>query len=135
VGRVLPVVVAIALLVNALIDCVQTDAARVRSMNKLAWAAIIVLIPILGPIAWLAVGKVRRRPRPAGPAVQRQLPPDDNPEFLRQLRDLDNKHEKMLNDWEASLRKREEELRRRNEAEARQREDDPRPRGADDDTR
>lgn len=132
-GRVLPVVAAIALLVYALIDCVQTDSARVRSLNKIAWAAIIVLVPIIGPIAWLAIGKTRPRPRPAAPPVRTQLPPDDNPEFLRQLRDLDNKHEKMLNDWEASLRKREEELRRRREAEARQRDEEPRPRGADDD--
>lgn len=150
-GRVLPIVVAIALLVYALIDCLQTDSARFRSLNRVAWIAIIVLIPLLGPILWLAIGKVRARPqrRPAAPPT-RPLAPDDDPEFLRHLRDSDAKHEQMLNKWEADLRKREaeikakkdaeeraaaaaEELERRRQAEARKREDEARHHTDDED--
>lgn len=111
-GRVLPIVVAIALLVYALIDCMQTDSARIRSLNRFIWLAIIVLVPIVGPILWIALAKAGPQ-RPPPPPPRRQLAPDDDPDFLRHLREMDNKHEKMLNEWEADVRRREEELRRR----------------------
>lgn len=147
-GRVLPIVVAIALLVYALIDCLQTDSARFRSLNRVAWLAIIVLVPIIGPVLWVVLGKVRTRPqRPAAPPA-RPVAPDDDPEFLRHLRDIDTKHEQMLNQWEADLRKREaeikaekdaeeraaaEEVERRKQAEARKREDEARQHTDDED--
>nr|WP_174257419.1 PLD nuclease N-terminal domain-containing protein [Phytoactinopolyspora alkaliphila] len=109
----MPVVVALILAVYALIDCLQTDSARIRSLNKPAWMAIILLIPVVGPILWLVTGKpgAQPRPRPAAPKAA-PLPPDDNPEFLRELRNLDDEHEKLLNEWEESLRRREEEYRK-----------------------
>lgn len=141
-GRVLPIVVAIALLVYALIDCLQTDSTRFRSLNRAAWVAIIVLIPLIGPILWLVLGKQRARPqRPTGPPP-RPLAPDDDPEFLNHLRDIDTKHEQMLNQWEADLRRREaevkrkkdaEEAERRKQAEARKREDEARQHTDDED--
>lgn len=112
-GRVLPVVVAIALLVYALIDCLQTDSGRIR-LNRFVWLAVIVVIPVIGPILWIVLGKIRERRGPARPAAP-QLPPDDDPEFLRQLRESDSRHEKMLGQWEADLRKREGDIRRRTE--------------------
>jgi hypothetical protein len=116
VARVLPVVVALILTVYALIDCLQTDSSRLRALNKFAWLAIIVLIPVIGPILWLAIAKIKTQPsrptqRPAQP-----LPPDDNPEFLRELRNLDEEHEKLLNEWEENLRRREQDLRKDDES-------------------
>ncbi len=109
-GRVLPIVIAIALLVYALIDCVQTDSVRIKSLNRIWWIAIIVVIPIIGPVLWLLIAKDEARGGPM-PPPKRQVAPDDDPEFLRQLRDIDNKHEKMLGEWEADLRRREDEMR------------------------
>ncbi len=130
-GRVLPIVVAIALLVYALIDCLQTDSTRFRSLNRVAWVAIVVLIPLIGPILWLVIGKERARPqRPSGPPP-RPLAPDDDPEFLRHLRDIDTKHEQMLNQWEADLRRREAEAQREKEAEERAAEEAERLRQAE----
>ena len=110
-GRVLPIVIAIALLVYALIDCLQTESDRVKALNRFAWLAIIVLIPVVGPLLWLLLAKARPGGQPETPS-RRELAPDDDPEFLRQLREIDVEHEKMLGDWEADLRRREEELRR-----------------------
>ncbi|WP_166356429.1 PLD nuclease N-terminal domain-containing protein [Phytoactinopolyspora limicola] len=110
-ARVLPVVVALILAVYALIDCLQTDSTRIRALNKPIWIMIILLVPVVGPILWLAAAKRRLHPRPARP-VQPQRAPDDDPEFLRQLRNLDEEHEQLLNSWEANLRRREEELRK-----------------------
>ncbi|NEE00321.1 PLD nuclease N-terminal domain-containing protein [Phytoactinopolyspora halotolerans] len=111
--RVLPVLVTLVLAVYTFIDCLQTDAGRIRSLNKPVWLAIVVLIPVVGPILWLTVGKTREpRPGPVHrPPPPQQLPPDDNPEFLRELRNLDDEHEKLLSEWEESLRRREEEMR------------------------
>ncbi len=88
--RVIPIVLSIALMVFALADCTQTPDNRVRGIPKWAWIVLIVLIPWVGALTWLLVGKDRGRggfgnasPRPvrrSGP-----LAPDEDPEFLRKL--------------------------------------------------
>lgn len=40
------------------------------------------------------------------------MAPDDNPEFLKSLKEDNKKDEALLKDWEADLRRREEALRR-----------------------
>ncbi|HEY9408707.1 MAG TPA: PLD nuclease N-terminal domain-containing protein [Jiangellaceae bacterium] len=120
-SRALPIVVGVVMAVYALIDCFQTDRARIRVLSRPIWLAIIVIVPVLGPVLWLTIAKTRSpraRRRPVVPPVA----PDDDPEFLRQLRDIDTEHTKMLGDWESDLRRREEELRRRGEGD-----DEPRP--------
>ena len=42
---------------------------------------------------------------------------DDNPEFLKSLRDENKRDESLLKDWEADLRRREEELKKREQDE------------------
>lgn len=79
-------VLSIALTVFALADCVQTEDDKIRGLPKWAWIVLIVLIPWVGPITWLFVGKDRSdsggggRPRREGP-----LAPDEDPDFLRKL--------------------------------------------------
>ncbi len=81
----------------ALIDCAQTPAAEVRSLPKPAWLALIVLVFLAGPIAWLLGGRPRgtgpsplwdrMRPDPPSRAAppRGQVAPDDDPDFLRRL--------------------------------------------------
>jgi hypothetical protein len=92
--RVLLLVLPIALAIYALVDLVQTADEDVQGLPKLAWVALIVLIWVVGPVAWLVAGKRGRRwlpgasPRPAGPSGgtrARPLAPDDDPDFLRGL--------------------------------------------------
>ncbi|HEX7352380.1 PLD nuclease N-terminal domain-containing protein [Brachybacterium sp.] len=77
-------VLSIALTVFALADCVQTEDEKVRGLPKWAWIVLIVLIPWVGPITWLFVGKERSsgtgRQQRKGPTA-----PDEDPDFLRQL--------------------------------------------------
>ncbi|HLR96017.1 MAG TPA: PLDc N-terminal domain-containing protein [Jiangellaceae bacterium] len=112
--------VALALAVYAAIDCAQTPRDRAKHLPKWAWIILIILIPLAGPAAWLLAGKNRTggASQPPPPVVA----PDDNPEFLRQLRDIDEEHESMLKDWEENLRRREDELR---DEDPSRRDDDP----------
>src|SRR5690625_1996870 len=52
-------VASVAVTIFALADCVQTKDDRVRGIPKWAWIVLVVLIPWVGPITWLVVGKDR----------------------------------------------------------------------------
>ena len=85
--RVLPLLLALAVVVYALIDCLQTDSRRVRRAPKPMWLLAIVLLPVLGALGWLIAGRPPGA-RPSRP-VRRPLAPDDDPDFLRWLRRQD----------------------------------------------
>ncbi|GHH78151.1 hypothetical protein GCM10018793_27910 [Streptomyces sulfonofaciens] len=121
--RYVPYLLVLALWVYAFIDCLTTDEEEVRHLPKVVWIIIVLLFGevLIGPIAWLVAGR-HRGPRPAGGATPSQwhrdrrgqfVAPDDNPEFLKSLKEENEKDEALLKDWEADLRRREEELRRR----------------------
>ena len=121
--RALPFVIEFALLVYALIDCIQTDEGRVRNLPKIGWIILILIVPIVGPVAWLVAGRPvgSSRPRVAWPATtragfpeyerpRRLVAPDDDPAFLSALGQPDPEHEELLRKWEAQLREREQRL-------------------------
>ena len=126
--RVLLILVPLALSIYAFIDCVTTQEKDVRFMPKPVWAILILLFPLVGSISWLIIGRDRATSqRIGGASGGRWIAPDDNPEFLKSLKDEktdrtektdksadevkdDDAH---LRDWEADLRRREEELKRR----------------------
>ncbi len=103
----------ILLAIYALIDCIQTDASQVRGLPKIAWIALIVLVGIVGPVAWLIAGRARKGgsrlslPGSRGSTAQppRTLAPDDDPEFLGRL-GSHNAYDRQLEEWEEELRKR-----------------------------
>lgn len=103
-GRVLVYVVPVALAIYALIDLWRSRPEERAGLHPAVWAAIIVLLPVLGPLAWIfttvylraqmrAAGGPSRTQRPArgpvrpGRAPRRQGPvaPDDDPDFLWRL--------------------------------------------------
>lgn len=73
-------VAVLALTVYALVDLFVTQAARVRAFPKAVWIAVIVVLPLLGPILWLFVGKNRRIPKQTTPMF-----PDDDMGFLGRI--------------------------------------------------
>ena len=87
--RFLPYVLAIVLAIYSWVEIALCDATQVRQLPRWVWA-LIVFIPIVGAVAWLLMGRpngtspvqvaVRPKPRP------RTVAPDDDPEFLRTLR-------------------------------------------------
>ncbi|GHB73276.1 membrane protein [Streptomyces cirratus] len=97
--RYLPFLLIIALTIYAFIDCLNTPEEEVKHLPKVVWVLIILLFSIVGPVVWLFAG--RTRTAAGGGRVRRTewVAPDDNPEFLRSLREerdkgRDKEHDK-----------------------------------------
>ena len=95
-----------------------------RNMPKILWLVVVIVLPTVGSVAWLLLGRPEgaglrpgdtstyRAPRPrAIPPPPRA--PDDDPAFLARLDD----ETKRLRAWEEDLKRREDELRGRDEGE------------------
>lgn len=78
---VIGIVVAIAFTIYTLVDVLMTDRSRVRGVSKPLWAIIVFVLPVIGGIFWLVIGKARRGPG----RTTRPIAPDDDPSFLNSL--------------------------------------------------
>ncbi len=109
--RALVYIVPIALLIYALIDFSRSLPSERADIPTPAWVLLIVLLPVVGPLAWILVSRSRRsgehvpstagparpapgghptsRPTPPRPSAPRRRPgapaPDDDPDFLWRL--------------------------------------------------
>jgi hypothetical protein len=134
--RFLPALIEITLLIYCLIDAIQTPEAEMRNLPKLVWILLILLIPLVGPIVWLVAGRPQRgaarelpwpSTHPAGSPDDerpRVLGPDDDPDFLREMKRGNDEQEQLLSRWEEDLRRREQQLKPPPEPEADPRRED-----------
>lgn len=104
------VAVGIAFWVYTIVDVALTARERARAFPKTAWVFIVLLLPVIGGIIWLVVGKARF----GGSKAQRVVAPDDDPSFLR-----------TLNSDDVARRAEQEERLRRLEQELAELDDDP----------
>jgi len=96
VGRFIIVIGALALHIYVMLDVLRSPAPEVRILPRWLWF-LVSLMPIVGPVGWLVVGRPRVGPAPGGgsgggggigggPRPGRgPLAPDDDPEFLKRL--------------------------------------------------
>lgn len=119
-----PVVLVVLLTALALISCLSVEDKReIRGAPRPVWVLVILLLPLLGAIAWFLFGRPRKPGAPVvgwpgggPPEPPRGRAPDDDPEFLRSLdqRTLNGDDEEQhLRQWEEDLRRREEDRRHR----------------------
>jgi hypothetical protein len=123
--RGLPYLLEIGLLIFCLIEAIQTPADEMRGLGKGWWILLIIFVPVVGGIAWLVAGRPLRRRNQDGWRMgsgfpeyernQRRAPrgPDDDAEFLSEIRQINTEQEETLKKWEADLKRREAEQRRR----------------------
>ena len=71
----------------ALFDIFRKPQESFTKWPKWAWIIIVILFGLIGSLVWLFWGRAKnggsggpRRPRPS-----KNIPPDDNPDFLRNL--------------------------------------------------
>ena len=84
--RALPFVVAVVLTIYCLVEIAQSSSAEVRTLPRSLWA-LLVLVPFAGALGWLWLGRPRADGGSGGHRPARTRPaPDDDPDFLRHLR-------------------------------------------------
>jgi hypothetical protein len=98
--------VQLVLLVLGLISSLSAD--RVRNMPRFLWVLAILLVPLVGPVAYSLFGRPLPPPREGGP-VHRRTPrpssPDDDPDFLRSMNvEQSRRDRELLDQWERDLR-------------------------------
>ena len=112
----------VILWIYCIYDVVTTDEAIVRHLPKLVWLMIVILLPDVGSLLWLGLGRPRvwtrrahesRRQGYVRPALPSGRPLDDG--ALDELSPVIREREERarLRMWEEQLRRREEEIRRR----------------------
>lgn len=81
---------AVAFWVFSIVDCAVQPPTRHRGVNKPAWLVIVVLLPVVGGIAWFIIGRTGR----AAMAAARRAP-DDDPEFLSRIGTVSDQDERI----------------------------------------
>ena len=81
--------VATAFWVFTIVDCAVQPATRHRGVSKPVWVLIVVLLPVLGGILWLAIGRSHGASRLIARA------PDDDPEFLERIGTVSDQDERI----------------------------------------
>jgi hypothetical protein len=75
--------------VYTIVDCSVQPASRHRGVSKPIWILIVVLLPVLGGLLWLTVGRVRRS------TVAARRAPDDDPDFLEKIGTMSDQDERI----------------------------------------
>ena len=78
--RVVGALIAVGLYIYFVIDVARTPRTEMRSLPKVVWLILVVVLPLLGGALWLAFGRLWRM-------RARVLAPDDDPRMLRQISD------------------------------------------------
>lgn len=74
---------AVGVIIYSFFDCLRSDPRDIRGIRRGPWIAVILLLPVIGGILWLTLGRPRYAPASSQPA--RGKGPDDDPNFLRQI--------------------------------------------------
>lgn len=102
--------VGVLLAAVALISCLSVeDKRQIRGLPRFAWVIAILLVPLVGALAWFVFGRPLPaaragsgwRPSGGGAEAPGRRAPDDDPEFLRSLDDytVSEEDEDMLRRW------------------------------------
>ena len=78
-------IAVILVTVYALVECVTFDRSRIRGLPRWVWVFVIVLVPVVGAMLWLFIGRGSNQSSAPGRGAPRQLAPDDDPDFRKSL--------------------------------------------------
>lgn len=109
--------VTLALWIFCVFDVIAADESLIRNLPKTLWLIVVIFVPTLGSIAWLALG----RPQAVGwtpgstdyRAPRRTVAPEDSAEWSAGFPAGEAERSRRLRAWEAELQRREDDLRRR----------------------
>jgi Phospholipase_D-nuclease N-terminal len=104
---------SLALMIFALVDVITSDSWKFRYLDKVSWAFIVILLPVIGSILWLILGKQPTEspdrgtfgdPRRSEAVPSQQSPQDDAAAVEREIE---------FHEREARIRRLEAELKSR----------------------
>jgi hypothetical protein len=109
--------IVMALWIYCILDVIATEDSLVRSLPKGVWLLLVIVLPMIGAVAWLGLGRpLYAGWRPGDTTVRPTRPvvgPEDRIDFpKREALSPPPDESTRLQAWEADLRRREEELRR-----------------------
>lgn len=84
-ARVILVLATVGVTIYAVIDCWQREERTVRALPKALWLAVIVFLPLVGGLLWLALGRARDAGGEGIRVPRHAAAPDDDEAFLRSL--------------------------------------------------
>jgi hypothetical protein len=90
----------VILSIYTLVECAMFDRGRIRGLPRWVWVFVIILVPVIGPLLWLFVG--RGRNEVPGVHTARSFAPDDDPEFLKKL-DREKRQQERIRQMEREL--------------------------------
>ncbi|SJM56003.1 PLD nuclease N-terminal domain-containing protein [Gulosibacter sp. 10] len=102
---ILGIVVAVALTIYAVVDCAMTDGRRARVLQKPIWIIVVLLIPVIGPLLWIFIGKGN------GQAKAQRIPPEDS-QVYGDTMTVRNEHDDRIAELEEQMRLLDEEIER-----------------------
>jgi hypothetical protein len=107
--------VQLVLVVLALISALSAE--RLRTMPRALWVLVILLVPLIGPVAYFLAGRPVSRPAGLGPqATRRPSAPDDDPDFLKTLDPNRSRRDRELFEkWERDMKRQSDEAARKEE--------------------
>jgi Phospholipase_D-nuclease N-terminal len=95
----------------ALLDCIATDSALCRNLPKPLWVIVVLLLPDIGSLAWLLLGRPEKRGwRPGSTDYakpRRAIGPEDSPRYGAPPAVSDRRSEELnreLERWEREQR-------------------------------
>ncbi len=130
-------VLLLGLWMYVILDVILTDSSVCRNLPKLGWLAVVIILPAIGSVAWLLLGRPRNvafgpggqrlpsipnsdssRPAPMGiedrpdwPAQAKRMVAGESGKPTRdEIRAAADERSRKLREWESSLIKREKEL-------------------------
>ncbi|MEO7804941.1 MAG: PLD nuclease N-terminal domain-containing protein [Actinomycetota bacterium] len=112
----------LALWIYCIFDVISTDEVLIQNLPKMVWLILVIILPSIGSIVWLVIGRPYGQGfRPGGAAPPRRpmsthehraIGPEDSPRYIAEI---ESAQAKRLKKWEDDLAKREQELRRQQE--------------------
>ncbi|GAB3708125.1 PLD nuclease N-terminal domain-containing protein [Mariniluteicoccus flavus] len=84
-GRILPIVIIALLTIYCVVEVAQASPDEVRRAPRWLWAAAVILLPVIGAVGWLVLGRPNAESIAEAERDRHPSAPDDDPDFLRRL--------------------------------------------------
>jgi hypothetical protein len=85
--RVAGAILAVAFYIYCIIDVLRTRSGETRALPRWVWLILVILVPLVGGLLWLLLGKVWNSPGSNRRRRRGPVAPDDDPAFLKKIGD------------------------------------------------